>query len=96
MSKWRPTPKHRLFSAKRFDLSTGEWLGCAYADLKVGDIFKAFAPDGEQIDPLTEEPDEVVAYCHADAIRGYGRNEGFAVEISTGETLEDILQMIGH
>jgi hypothetical protein len=94
--KWKPTPQSRLIHAKRYDPKTGEWMECAYADLKAGDIFRSFASDGTPIDPYTFEPtddDDVVAFAHADAMKNRYRNEGFAVEISTG-SLDEIMAMV--
>lgn len=56
--KWRPTPDSILIKARK--LAGDEWVTIEMKDLRPGDIFRAIAPDGGVIHPVTGEPDDVV------------------------------------
>ena len=102
MRKWRgPTPERRRVRARRLNVETGVWEPCEYRDLRRGDIFRAFAPDGMQLDPglvgeegiSAEEPDDSMAsLCLGDAMKDVRtRGEGYCVEVLTaplGELLD--------
>ena len=91
---WRPTPKSRLIVAKRLDPASGQWLDCAFSDLRAGDIFKAFRGD-VQVDLLTGnecEPDDV-GIAEADAQRDLERGEGYGV-LATAGRYPDILRRV--
>ena len=85
---WRETPIERRYHARRLDHTTGDWLPCEYSELRAGDFFQAYTPDGERVDPVTLEPvdEDVVAYAHENPIKGGGgrRCEGYAIEVSVG------------
>lgn len=88
MSKWRPTPKERLITASRLNPATGEWDKCEYTELRKGDIFKSYDPEGVQLEAVTLEecgPD-VCAVVTSDPVKGHtdDQNEGYMIEVTTG------------
>lgn len=53
---WRPTPKSHLIKISRYDREAGDWGNCEFKDLRRGDLYAAFALDGERLNPATLEP----------------------------------------
>lgn len=58
---WAPTPEDLLFRVERY--VDGAWMECGFGALKVGDIFRTFDRDGDQIFP----PDDDDVGCVTEA-----------------------------
>lgn len=91
---WERTPKDRRLTAQR--LVDGFWETCEYEDLKPGDIFRAVDTDGNFVNPMAEDNDDVVAVVVEPPVRALAQDgllgEGFAVMIDIYDTLDDALK----
>lgn len=93
---WKRTPKADLITALR--LVDGAWEPCLYEQLRSGDIFRAVDPAGQQINPLTFDPDaSIVSIVESSPVKAYAQDglqgHGFAIEITTYESLVDLRRM---
>lgn len=91
---WEPKPPELLFRIKRYDRERGTWAECAFSDLKRGDIFAPYSPDGSaKVDPVTGDPTdepEHFARCVRDAEPNFDAGFGYRCEVTVG-TLETLL-----
>jgi hypothetical protein len=65
VKRWTDTPPGEIVWAEKID---GERV--RFRDLRVGDVFRAIAPDGFVIDPETQERDNVWCRVTGGPIRG--------------------------
>lgn len=74
---WKATPKARLISATKLDLTTGVFIACKMTDLRAGDVFKAYYEE-QPVNPISREflaEDNEAGVVHEDArksdVEGY-------------------------
>lgn len=91
--RWRPTPKAMLFVIRRYDRENGDWSDCDFADLKPGDIYASFSPDGrEQVEPIGGAPDDDCLLVRGAPFKNAMTGYGYTVEVIAGP-LADLLAM---
>lgn len=97
--QWRETSPDRLVSAECLDRATGKWEPRRIKDIKAGDIFRMFLPDGLPCSPfdysVLEHENELIAYATADAKINHITNEGYGVLCEIGAP-DDIMRLFNH
>ena len=94
--KWRPTPEKILIKARK--LAGDGWVDVLMQDLLPGDVFRAIAPDGEVVHPVSGEPDDkVVALVTDHPIKNYNNQigsllgaQGYGVPIEVFESMGEL------
>lgn len=87
---WKPTPQPELFRISRYVRDSGAWAPTDFASLVRGDIFAAFNADGDQVDPSTGEPSDVVSLAEAEAEKNLALGQGYQVRAMAG-ALSDLI-----
>jgi len=94
--RWRRTPERILIRARK--LAGDGWIDIEMSDLLPGDVFRAVAPDGEVIHPVSGEPDgDVIALVTDFPIKNYNNQigsllgaQGYGVPIEVYPSMDEL------